>query len=454
MAINQLLTFATGVGANVISQVDYAALPGRTAGFVDGVAIPEQHNKAMRQASFTSAMIGEFTADHSGFDTLDDGDVETYLDHFRTAIQNVAKLFSWIGGVAGGTANALTLTIDPSFTTYAQLLYAPIFLIAGNTNTGATTLNINGIGALPLTKRDTAAMAAGDVLAGSGYILFYDGTRFRMYNFVASDIGSIVVSIVPKSVPSPTLWVRTDGNDSNDGSANTTGAAMLTLQGAINKAADIFNLAGRILYVKMGNTGTYAGFSTSHIPYCLVQGNESNPDAYVITNQTKAGQWGPAGCVSGTLHLSGLRLSNLYTAHQTLEIAGGAHTILNTVSFQTPAAFPWSHIIVWQGGNLTVGTGAMKFVGSATAALAMAGGDCQFVSGSQIVLTGTPHFSIAFLHATLGSRVSIGGVGVTVSGASTGKKYHATGNSTVFLSTTVLPGDLAGSAETGAVVLT
>lgn len=49
-----------------------------------------------------------------------------------------------------------------------------------NANTGASTLNINAVGAVPIKKNVSAALAASDILAGQFVELTYDGTNFQI----------------------------------------------------------------------------------------------------------------------------------------------------------------------------------------------------------------------------------------------------------------------------------
>lgn len=82
---------------------------------------------------------------------------------------------------AGGTANALTVTLDPVPANYTELLGAPLRVKIATTNTGAATLNVNGLGAKPIARIGSgAAMVAGDLVAGGIYSLVYDGTSFQV----------------------------------------------------------------------------------------------------------------------------------------------------------------------------------------------------------------------------------------------------------------------------------
>jgi hypothetical protein len=90
---------------------------------------------------------------------------------------NAAEAYWW-GGTAGGTANALTLSIGGAPGSYAAgQRYA--FVVASN-NTGAATLNVNGLAAVSIRRPDGSTLAAGDLVAGNLVAVTYDGTNFRL----------------------------------------------------------------------------------------------------------------------------------------------------------------------------------------------------------------------------------------------------------------------------------
>lgn len=82
------------------------------------------------------------------------------------------------GGTAGGTADALTLTITPTFAAYTAGMEF-LFKSSASPNTGAATVNINSLGAKTV-QRDGAALVAGDVAASKWYRIVYDGTNFQL----------------------------------------------------------------------------------------------------------------------------------------------------------------------------------------------------------------------------------------------------------------------------------
>ncbi|CAM9435968.1 hypothetical protein [Klebsiella variicola] len=89
MATNDFKPFATGSGANVLSQADYDALSARTTGFLSGKASSAQVNKALRQASTIAAVVAQFISDNSGDDTLDNGNLPTLLASLENAFSSL-----------------------------------------------------------------------------------------------------------------------------------------------------------------------------------------------------------------------------------------------------------------------------------------------------------------------------------------------------------------------------
>lgn len=83
--------------------------------------------------------------------------------------------------IAGGTADALTLTYSPALAAYTSGQTFQ-FYKNGSNNTGAVTLNINGLGAKAVVKRDgSTALSAADMVANALYVVTYDGTSFRLH---------------------------------------------------------------------------------------------------------------------------------------------------------------------------------------------------------------------------------------------------------------------------------
>jgi hypothetical protein len=97
--------------------------------------------------------------------------------------------------VAGGTANAITLTPSPAVTSYTEGLR--LMFRATLTNSGATTVDVNGLGTRNIFKTQgtsLVALTANDIVSGGVYQIAYDGTQFQL---VGGGAGGVTLPIVP-----------------------------------------------------------------------------------------------------------------------------------------------------------------------------------------------------------------------------------------------------------------
>lgn len=84
-------------------------------------------------------------------------------------------------GTDSGSANTYALALTPSVGAYAAGM--TVTWIPSNTNTGNSTVNLNGAGAKALVKAGTTGpvqLSPGDVIAGVAATAVYDGTRFQL----------------------------------------------------------------------------------------------------------------------------------------------------------------------------------------------------------------------------------------------------------------------------------
>ncbi len=98
---------------------------------------------------------------------------------------------AFITGTVGGTANAITLTLTPALAAYANGVRL-IFKATAN-NTGATTINVNGLGARNIFKLSGTSLVActgGEIVSGAWYEIIDDGTQFQLAGGVGGSSGS------------------------------------------------------------------------------------------------------------------------------------------------------------------------------------------------------------------------------------------------------------------------
>ncbi|HII1700814.1 TPA: pyocin knob domain-containing protein [Escherichia coli] len=136
MATNDFKPFATAVNANVTAQADWETLPALLSGFTAGKASSEQVNKALRQASFIAAALAQYTANKSGLDILDDGDLNGFITKMSSAFgkdyQALDATLTALAGLATG-ANKLPYFTDTDKAAQTDLTQVGRDIIGKNT---------------------------------------------------------------------------------------------------------------------------------------------------------------------------------------------------------------------------------------------------------------------------------------------------------------------------------
>ncbi|SCY93096.1 hypothetical protein [Alkaliphilus peptidifermentans] len=95
-------------------------------------------------------------------------------------------------GITGGTSNNYTLTLDPPLTSYTPGICVAIKIHTANS--GASTLNINGLGAKSIRDSRGNILTTGKLILNGVYTLRYDGSNFQLQgegasgNATASDL--------------------------------------------------------------------------------------------------------------------------------------------------------------------------------------------------------------------------------------------------------------------------
>lgn len=113
-----------------------------------------------------------------------DPDAHPQYLKIKDVAQDASRLY-W-AGVAGGTANALTLDL-PIETELDSYQPGQVFrFIASATNTGAVTVNVEGLGVKAVTKNGSTELLPGDIGAGAVFEVAYDGTQFQLAGGVGS----------------------------------------------------------------------------------------------------------------------------------------------------------------------------------------------------------------------------------------------------------------------------
>jgi hypothetical protein len=137
---------------------------------------------------------------------------------------------------SGGSANVQTLTFGVAPAAYVR---GQVFaFVAGFTNTGPTTLNVNGLGTIAI-QRDAAALTGGEIVAGRTYMALLDTTSTCQLIGSAKGglIGTQTFATAGASTYTPTpgtnsVVVEVIGGGGGGGGAALTGAAQIAVGGA------------------------------------------------------------------------------------------------------------------------------------------------------------------------------------------------------------------------------
>lgn len=147
MAKNDFKAFATDRNANVMSQEEWEALPALLSGFTAGKASSAQVNKVIRQASFIAAALAQYTANKSGLDVLDDGDLNGFISKMGTAFgKDFQALDATLTALAGLETGANKLPYFTGNDTAAQTDLTSVGRDIIGKNTIADILTYLGLG--------------------------------------------------------------------------------------------------------------------------------------------------------------------------------------------------------------------------------------------------------------------------------------------------------------------
>lgn len=106
-----------------------------------------------------------------------------------------SQLLTLYAGVDTGSVNAYVVNFNANFTAYADGI--SFFWIPSNTNTGASTINVNGIGPVAIVQQSGQPLLSGQIQANQFVQLIYRGTGFV---FVGPTSGSFTVTLTGVTV--------------------------------------------------------------------------------------------------------------------------------------------------------------------------------------------------------------------------------------------------------------
>lgn len=295
-----------------------------------------------------------------------------------------------------------------------------------------------------MSKKISELTAATTPLAGTELVeVVQSGTSKKVAASYLSGAGGGRESLASNR----TYYVRTDGSDSNDGLANTSGGAFLTIQKAVDVICSTLDIAAGVTATVQVGDGTYTGgvvmkqyLGSGSV---VIQGNSGTP-ANVLVSVTSNNCFYSAAAGS-PLTVKDLKVLTT-TGGSCLIAANGAIILFNNLNFGACVAH---HKYALSGGNVTA-LGNYAISGSAASHENASRGGTVDTASKTVTITGTPAFSTGY--AVSGASGSITNYGCTFSGSATGVRYAASLNGTINTlgsGATYFPGNSAGTTATG-----
>lgn len=349
-------------------------------------------------------------------------------------IYNLARMTSATTGTGTltlGSAVAPFLTFAQANVADGDTVYYSIIDGSSNSELGIGTYTASGT----TLSRDTVLRSTGTANTGK---ISCSGSQQVAIVYAAS-------SIRERLTGNLTLYVRTDGSDSNNGLANTSGGAFLTLQKAYDVICANLDLAGFAVTVQIGN-GTYTGQLNANQPWTgggsvTFQGNNTTP-ANVVISTTSLDAIRVTTPLPGMLNILDMKL-------QTTTLGSGismeAPGLLQFGNMDFGATAQHHMIAVATGANIK-GISNYTISGSGATHWAATGNGYIIDQLKTITLSGTPAFSSAFALASRGGGMTVNVN--TFSGSATGSRYLSNGNGCIFTNGgggTYLPGNAGGT---------
>lgn len=138
----------------------------------------------------------------------------------QAGIQKGSQLYC----VASGTANAITVAYTPTITAYATGMQLRFKATASNT--GATTINVDGLGAKTIKKNANTDLVGGEIVTGQQYDVRYDGTNFIILN-PTTNAGSVGLVAGENLTAGDAVYIS-DGTENDELMLAYAGANALT----------------------------------------------------------------------------------------------------------------------------------------------------------------------------------------------------------------------------------
>lgn len=244
-----------------------------------------------------------------------------------------------------------------------------------------------------------------------------------------------------------TYYVRTDGDDANDGLSNTSGGAFLTVQHAVDVVMSL-DIRTHNVTIQLAD-GTYSDPTLVNGPWLgsgtvTLLGNTAHPENVILSAPSQITIWVRR---DGRLVISGFELAS--GAGHGLQVDTGSSVLLGAaMRFGSCGEY---QLCAGHGGVIE-GFDNYTIAGNAWGHILCLGNSFIRIANNTVTLTGTPAFSVGYIEASRSGIVDY--YGNTFSGSATGKRFNGYALGNIFTNyggASYLPGNAAGTLATNAI---
>jgi hypothetical protein len=245
---------------------------------------------------------------------------------------------------ATGTNDLITTITPTSAFPAAYVTGMPISLKSAATNTGAMTVNVNGLGVKAIKKGVNQALVAGDVQSGALITVQYDGTNFQLLNYPVASTATLdgAGKIAWAAKPA---WRGASAKNASGGLFQTVNSTLVAayMDTNINDTDNIHVVSSQTFTVSIATPAVFTaiahGFSVNDAIYltttgALPTGLFANTICYVIAT----------GLTADNFRVS---LTPGGSAVNTSGTQSGTHTVKKGSRFVVPSGV--SRVRLWGG---------------------------------------------------------------------------------------------------------
>lgn len=328
-------------------------------------------------------------------------------DYARASqVQDGALIY---GGTSTNSGNNYSINLSPAITAYTNGML--LAWKANAANSGAATLNVNGVGQLPLRKGDgTVALVQGDIVADQVYFVACESNIFRLLNRAALEV--LTAAGITFTGSTFNVTANTSGGADTAALQLAAGGAVANGRGARLQlfGANHASSAGQAILVGDGGRA-FIGTTGAH-PVVL---HTNGTDRFQVTS---AGVFAPISNVTSDLGTTSLHFANIYAANfrrndgSNLQIMNDANA---GISLHTNGASRW---VLGGSGDLVADSsnGGDILIRNLTG---------NVVASAGITATGNNQGTAAGINSTVQTVTSTGaGQGVGLLSSRSGRTYY------------------------------